>query len=63
LKVDSLYTQELSTNQGNRSVLTSFSGVAKSLGIDCISEGINTAEDIEQSFALGARGVSGRAVS
>ena len=63
LKVDSLYTQELSTNQGNRSVLTSFSGVAKSLGIDCIAEGINTAEDIEQSFALGARGVSGRAVS
>ena len=62
LKVDSLYTQELTTNQGNRSVLTSFSGVAKSLGIDCIAEGINTAEDIEQSFALGAKGVSGRAV-
>lgn len=62
LKVDSLYTQELSTNQGNRSVLTSFSGVAKSLGIDCIAEGINTADDIEQAFALGARGVSGRAV-
>ncbi len=62
LKVDSLYTQALSTNQGNRSVLTSFSGVAKSLGIDCIAEGINTAEDVEQSFALGAKGVSGRAV-
>ncbi len=62
LKVDSLYTQALSTNQGNRSVLTSFSGVAKSLGIDCMAEGINTAEDIEQSFALGAKGVSGRAV-
>ncbi|MEL0153283.1 MAG: EAL domain-containing protein, partial [Halieaceae bacterium] len=57
LKVDSLYTQALSTNQGNRSVLTSFSGVAKSLGIDCIAEGINTAEDVEQSFALGAKGV------
>ena len=62
LKVDSLYTQELITNQGNRSVLTSFSGVAKSLGINCIAEGINTTEDIEQSFALGAKGVSGRAV-
>lgn len=62
LKVDSLYTQELTTNQGNRSVLTSFSGVAKSLGIDCIAEGISTTEDIEQSFALGAKGVSGRAV-
>lgn len=63
LKVDSLYTQELSTNQGSRSVLTSFSGVAKSLGIDCIAEGVNTTDDIEQAFALGARGVSGRAVS
>lgn len=62
LKVDSLYTQDLSTNQGNRSVLTSFNGVAKSLGIDCIAEGINTPGDIEQSFALGAKGVSGRAV-
>ena len=62
LKVDSLYTQELTTNQGNRSVLTSFSGVAKSLGIDCIAEGINTADDIEQSFGLGVKGVSGRAV-
>ena len=62
LKVDSLYTQELTTNPGNRSVLTSFSGVAKSLGIDCIAEGINTTEDIEQSFTLGAKGVSGRAV-
>lgn len=62
LKVDSLYTQDLSTNQGNRSVLTSFNGVAKSLGIDCITEGINTPGDIEQSFALGSKGVSGRAV-
>jgi len=62
LKVDSLYTQELSTNQGSRSVLTSFSGVAKSLGIDCIAEGVDTTDDIEQAFALGARGVSGRAV-
>lgn len=62
LKVDSLYTQELSTNHGNRSVLSSFSGVAKSLGIDCIAEGVNTVDDIDQSFALGAKGVSGRAV-
>lgn len=62
LKVDSLYTQELTTNPGNRSVLNSFGGVAKSLGIDCIAEGISTAEDIEQSFALGVKGVSGRAV-
>lgn len=62
LKIDSLYTQELATNPGNRSVLSSFGGVAKSLGIDCIAEGINTAEDMELSFILGAKGVSGRAV-
>lgn len=62
LKIDSLYTQELATNPGNRSVLSSFGAVAKSLGIDCIAEGINTAEDIELSFVLGAKGVSGRAV-
>ena len=62
LKIDSLYTQELATNSGNRSVLSSFCGVAKSLGIYCIAEGVNTAEDVEHSFALGAKGVSGRAV-
>lgn len=62
LKIDSIYTQNLSTNQGNRSVLSSFSGVAKSLGIDCIAEGINTLEDVDQAFALGIKGVSGRAV-
>ena len=62
LKVDSLYTQNLTTNQVNRSVLTSFSGVARSLGIPCIAEGISTTEDVSEAFNLGARGVSGEAV-
>ena len=62
LKVDSLYTQDLATNTGNRSVLSTFSGIAKSLGIDCIAEGINTVEDGNEAFELGVRGVSGRAV-
>ena len=63
LKLDSLYTQDLGSNDGNRSVVSSFSSVAKSLGIDCIAEGINTANDAGDAFSLGIRGVSGRAIT
>lgn len=62
LKLDSLYTQGLSTNEGNRSVVSSFSAVAKSLGIECIGEGVNTAADGDMAFSLGVSGISGRAV-
>lgn len=62
LKLDSLYTQDLTSNEGNRSVVSSFSAVAKSLGIECIGEGVNSAEDGEAAFLLGVSGISGRAV-
>jgi EAL domain-containing protein (putative c-di-GMP-specific phosphodiesterase class I) len=62
LKIDSLYTQDLQTNEGNRAVVSSLSGVAKSLGIDCIVEGISTGEDRDLAFDLGAKGASGRAI-
>ena len=62
LKIDSLYTQDLQTNEGNRAVVSSLSGVAKSLGIDCMVEGISTEEDRDLAFDLGAKGASGRAI-
>ena len=63
LKVDSLYTKDLDVNEGNRSVVTSLAGVAKSLGIECIAEGVSTNEDVAALFKLGIRGASGKAIT
>ena len=63
LKVDSLYTKDLDVNEGNRSVVTSLAGVAKSLGIECIAEGVSTNEDVAALFKLGIKGASGKAVT
>jgi EAL domain-containing protein (putative c-di-GMP-specific phosphodiesterase class I)/GGDEF domain-containing protein len=62
LKIDSLYTQMLTTNEGNRAVVSSLSGVARSLGVNAIAEGISTLEDRDAVFELGAKGASGRAI-
>lgn len=62
LKIDSLYTQKLGSNEGNKAVVTSLSLVAKSLGIDCIVEGISEAEDREVAYQMGVRGASGKAI-
>jgi EAL domain-containing protein (putative c-di-GMP-specific phosphodiesterase class I) len=63
LKIDSLYTQNLRSNEGNKAVVTSISVVAKSLGIDCIVEGISEAEDREAAYQMGVRGASGKAIN
>ena len=62
LKIDSLYTQNLMSNDGNKAVVASLSGVAKSLGVDCIAEGINTVDDRDAAFEIGVRGASGKAI-
>jgi EAL domain-containing protein (putative c-di-GMP-specific phosphodiesterase class I) len=62
LKIDSLYTQDLRSNEGNKAVVNSLSGVAKSLGIDCIVEGISRLDDREAAYDMGVRGASGTAI-
>ena len=62
LKIDSLYTQNLSANEGNRAVVSSLSSVAKSLGVDCIVEGVSSLDDRDSAFEIGVRGASGQAI-
>ena len=62
LKIDSLYTQNLSANEGNRAVVGSLSSVAKSLGVDCIVEGVSSLDDRDSAFEIGVRGASGQAI-
>ena len=62
LKIDSLYTQNLLSNEGNKVVVSSLSSVAKSLGVDCIVEGISSLDDRDAAFNIGVRGASGRAI-
>lgn len=62
LKIDSLYTQDLMSNEGNKVVVASLSSVAKSLGIDSIVEGISTLDDRDAAFDMGVKGASGRAI-
>ena len=62
LKIDSLYTQNLRENEGNQAVVNSFSGVARSLGIDSIVEGVTALGDRDAAFNIGVKGVSGPAI-
>ena len=62
LKIDSLYTQNLKENEGNQAVVNSLSGVARSLGIDSIVEGITALGDRDAAFNVGVRGASGPAI-
>ena len=62
LKIDSLYTQNLAENEGNRAVVSSLSSVAKSLGVDCIVEGVSSLDDRDAAFEIGVRGASGKAI-
>ena len=62
LKIDSLYTQNLRENEGNQAVVNSFSGVARSLGIDSIVEGVTALGDRDAAFNIGVKGVYGPAI-
>ena len=62
LKIDSLYTQNLMANEGNRAVISSLSNVAKSLGVDCIVEGVSSLDDRDAAFEIGVKGASGPAI-
>ena len=62
LKVDSLFTRNLSTNEGNVAVSRTFVGIGKSLGVPCIAEGINEKAELGKVFELGFFAASGQGV-
>jgi EAL domain-containing protein (putative c-di-GMP-specific phosphodiesterase class I) len=49
-------------NEGNRAVISSLSNVAKSLGVDCIVEGVSSLDDRDAAFEIGVKGASGPAI-
>ncbi len=63
LKVDGLFIKGIGENLAKRSLLQTYVAIAGTLGVDCIAEGVASAEDLEAVFACGARGATGPAVS
>ena len=62
LKVDGLFTRDLSSNEGNIALSRTFVGIGKSLGVPCIAEGIDEASELSTVFELGFFAASGRGV-
>lgn len=62
LKIDSLFTREISQNSGNQALVRTYAGIAQSLGIPCIAEGVATSGDWIAVTELGAVGATGRGV-
>ncbi|MFT7287620.1 MAG: diguanylate cyclase (GGDEF)-like protein [Halieaceae bacterium] len=63
LKIDGLFIKGLDSNQGGRALLRTYVGIAQSLGIDCIAEGVNNAAEYQAALNCGATGVTGRGVT
>jgi len=62
IKIDSLFTREISHNSGNQALVRTYAGIAQSLGIPSIAEGITTPGDWVAVTELGAVGATGRGV-
>ena len=62
IKIDSLFSRDLADNPGNAALLRTYVGIAQSLGLPCIAEGINNSAELDAVFELGASGACGRGV-
>lgn len=62
IKVDSLFSRDLANNPGNAALLRTYVGIAQSLGVPCIAEGINNNAELQAVYELGASGACGRGV-
>lgn len=63
LKVDQLFIRGIDSNEGAKTVLRAYAAIARSLGADCIAEGVQNAEECATAFDCGATGVTGPGVS
>ena len=62
LKIDGLFTQDLSTNDGNIALVRTYLSIGKSLAVPCIAEGVRDLAELPQIFALGFQAASGPGV-
>ena len=62
IKIDSLFSRDLANNPGNAALLRTYVGIAQSLGVPCIAEGINNNAELQAVYELGASGACGRGV-
>ncbi len=63
IKIDSLFSRDLANNPGNAALLRTYVGIAQSLGVPCIAEGINNSAELQAVYELGASGACGRGVA
>ena len=62
IKIDSLFSRDLANNPGNAALVRTYVGIAQSLGVPCIAEGINNNTELQAVFDMGASGACGRGV-
>jgi EAL domain-containing protein (putative c-di-GMP-specific phosphodiesterase class I)/GGDEF domain-containing protein len=63
LKVDAVLIEGLAAHAGNQAFLRGLCGAARTLGVQVIAEGVSTAAELEQVWALGFGGATGAAVT
>jgi EAL domain-containing protein (putative c-di-GMP-specific phosphodiesterase class I) len=59
LKIDSLFTQRIGKNRNNSEIIRSIVGLAKSLGLSVIAEGVETDQQFQQLKQLNCEYVQG----
>jgi EAL domain-containing protein (putative c-di-GMP-specific phosphodiesterase class I)/GGDEF domain-containing protein len=62
IKMDSLFSRDISSNPGNAALLRTYISIAQSLGLPCIAEGIGNADELNSVFDLGVSGACGQGV-
>lgn len=63
IKVDGLFVRDVEANAGNAALVRTYAGIAQSLGLECIAEGVSNEAEREYVLELGATGVCGRGIS
>jgi EAL domain-containing protein (putative c-di-GMP-specific phosphodiesterase class I)/GGDEF domain-containing protein len=63
IKMDSLFSRDLSNNTGNAALMRTYINIAQSLGLPCIAEGISNTDELNAVFELGVSGACGQGVN
>lgn len=62
LKIDSLFIREIDRNAGNQALVRTYVGIAQSLGVPCIAQGVDNTAELQMVINLGCDGVTGPGV-
>ena len=62
LKIDGLFIQDLSTNEGNIALVRTYLSIGSSLAVPCIAEGVRDPAELPHLFELGFAAASGPGV-